>query len=174
MRRAGSASTPPAITLSFTLDPLTLSITNGTVQLNRATGAGATKLDWATFTTTAPSLTLQPLTVTDSTDLHVSGTATISLPGLFTATGTGSLDLGQVTGAAPAPNAAQVGTALRHSRSPRHRGQRGGRHVGATRSTSISITQGAKSWLGVDASGDHASRSRSTRSRSRSRTASFS
>ena len=107
-----------AISLSFTLDPLTLTLANGELQLNRATGAGATKLDWAAFTTTAPSLTLQPLTVTDSTDLHVSGTATISLPGLFTATGTGSLDLGQVTDPATVGTDAQATRRFARHRSP--------------------------------------------------------
>src|SRR5262249_38896151 len=37
------------ISLGLTVDPLTVSVTGGTLQLNKAAGAGASKLDWASF-----------------------------------------------------------------------------------------------------------------------------
>src|SRR5206468_3339819 len=83
------------INLSLSVDPLTLSLSNGELRLNRATGAA--KLDWATLNVTTGSLQLPRLNVGAATDLHVAGTATVSLTGLFTATGTGSLDVGQVS-----------------------------------------------------------------------------
>src|SRR5262249_14585731 len=133
------------INLSFTLDPLTLSLSDGVLQLNRANG-GATKLNWQTFTTAHTNL--PTIAVLDTTDLHVSGTATLSLPGLFTATGTGSIDLGQVTDAATVGTNAQVpAVSLDTSAS--------GGGIGSVSATLhlVSITQGAKTWLGADGSG---------------------
>ena len=87
------------ITLSLTLDPLTLAITNGELKLNRATGSGATQARLedahARPHRDRPS---RRSTSTATLDLHISGTATVALGGLFTATGTGSLDVGQWTG----------------------------------------------------------------------------
>src|SRR5947199_228173 len=136
------------INLSLSVDPLTLSLSNGELRLNRATGAA--KLDWATLNVTTGSLQLPHLDVTGATDLHVAGTATIALAGLFTATGTGSLDVGQVSDAAASPafTGAQA-TALTLDTSVAAGG------VGGLSASLrlVSITQGTKSWLGVDASG---------------------
>src|SRR5207248_213727 len=66
------------INLSLAVDPLTLSLSNGELRLNRATNAA--KLDWASLQLTPASLQLPHLNVTAATDLHVAGTASISLP----------------------------------------------------------------------------------------------
>ena len=42
------------INLSFLVAPLTLSLTNGELKLNRVAGVGASKLDWAAFTASPP------------------------------------------------------------------------------------------------------------------------
>ena len=98
------------------------------------------------------SLTLPMLDIDQSTDMYIAGSATVSVAGIFTATGTGSLSLGQVTGDSGNVNAAQVGT----------NAQALSLHLdtsvtiaGVTTSGTLDldrITQGAKSWLGVDAS----------------------
>src|SRR5262249_60235733 len=85
------------INLSLAVDPLTLSLSNGQLQLNRAAG-GASKLDWTHLTPAAGALPLPPLGFTNALDLHVSGTATVGLAGLFSATGTGAVDEGEVRG----------------------------------------------------------------------------
>src|SRR5204862_138493 len=90
------------ITLSLALDPLSVAVTNGTLKLNRVSGAGASKLDWDSFVEGASArplsgLPLPHLDVDKDTDLHLSGTVAVTLPGVFTATADGSLDLGQVS-----------------------------------------------------------------------------
>src|SRR5262249_58230508 len=77
------------------VDPLSLSLSNGELRLNRASG-GAQKLDWTHFVK-SDGIALPTLGFTNSLDLHIAGTATVSLAGVFTATGTGSLDEGQVS-----------------------------------------------------------------------------
>src|SRR5262249_43767379 len=141
------------ISLSFAVDPLTLSLANGQLQLNRASG-GASKLNWSGLNTTTDSLPLPHLGVIAATDLHVAGTATLALAGLFTATGTGSLDVGQVSdgAAAPALTNAQP-TALTLDTSVAAGGVGG---LSASLKL-VSIRQGTKSWLGVDASALHLS-----------------
>src|SRR5262249_34474059 len=76
------------------VSPLTLSVTNGVLQLNRANG-GPTKLNWKTF---PPAHTKLPtIAFSDTVDLHVSGTFSAARPSPFPATANGSLDLGQIT-----------------------------------------------------------------------------
>src|SRR5262249_22658319 len=108
------------------------------------------KLNWSGLSTTADSLPLPHLGVIAATDLHVARTATVALAGLFTATCTGSLDVGQVSdsAAAPAFTGAQA-TALTLDTSVAAGG------VGSASSSLklLSITQGTKIWLAVDASG---------------------
>src|SRR5262249_37610144 len=137
------------ISLSFAVDPLTLSLSNGELQLNRASG-GASKLNWSGLNTTTGSLSPPHIGVTAGHALDRAGTATVALAGLFTATGTGSLDVGQVTDAATTPmftNAQATALTLDTSVAA-------GGVGGASASLHlVSITQGAKSWLGVDASG---------------------
>ena len=120
-------------------------MTDGSVKLNRA-GGGASKLDWSTFT--GPSghigMTLPTIDVDAGTDLHLSGTVTVTLTGLFSATGSGSLDVGQVSDPSTVGTGASA-TAL-HLDVAVAGGPSGSLNL-------ISITQGAKSWLGVDASG---------------------
>ena len=75
------------------VDPLTISVTNGELKLNRASGVGATTLDWHDLTAATPLYTgidLHTIDVTAAQSLHIAGTATITLSGVFTATGTGS------------------------------------------------------------------------------------
>ena len=74
---------------------LTLQLENGELQLTRATNAAM--LDWASLAVTAASLPLPHLAVGAATDLHVAGKATVALPGVFTATGTGAGDVGQLS-----------------------------------------------------------------------------
>src|SRR5262249_4978131 len=133
------------ISLSLAVDPLTLSLSNGELKLNRASG-GAAKLDWTTFAPTG--LALPSLGVAAAVDLHVAGKATVALAGLFSATGTGSLDVGQVTDAATVGTNAQA-TALTLDTSV----TAGGVGSASASLKLVSITQGTKSWLGVDASG---------------------
>src|SRR5262249_57754252 len=78
------------INLSLAVDPLSLSLSNGELQLNRASG-GAQKLDWTHFVK-SDGIALPTLAFTNSLDLHIAGTATVSLAGLVTATVTGALD----------------------------------------------------------------------------------
>src|SRR5262249_39481848 len=75
------------INLSLALAPLTVSVSGGALKLNRASGAGASKLDWASFVEVDPNhtptpitlaaplsgLTLPHLDVASTLDLHVSG-----------------------------------------------------------------------------------------------------
>ena len=140
------------INLSFALEPLTVSVTDGELKLNRATGTGATKLDWTAFVPESDSLTLPSLAINSSLDLHVAGTATVALAGMFTATGTGSLDEGQVTDAASGgqlggSDAEAIALALDTSVTA------GGVGAAGASLNLVSLTQGSKSWLGVDASG---------------------
>ena len=44
------------ITLSLSIDPLTVSVTNGELKLNRASGVGATPLDWHDLTAAIPAV----------------------------------------------------------------------------------------------------------------------
>src|SRR5262249_58406010 len=85
------------INRSLAIDLLTPSLSNGELQLTRAGGTGAQKLVWTHFVK-SDGISLPTLGFTNSLDLHVAGTATVSLAGLLTATGTGSLDEGQVSG----------------------------------------------------------------------------
>src|SRR5437868_1700725 len=96
------------------------------------------------------SLQLPRQTVGAATDLHVAGKATVALVGVFTETGNGSVDLGQVTDAAATPAFTNAkATALTLDTSVAAGG------VGSVSASLklVSITQGAQSWLGVDASG---------------------
>src|SRR5262249_6155591 len=78
-------------TLSLALDPLTVTIANGVLLLNRATGPGRVESG-----SCDPTHSVTSINVDDTRDLHISGTVTVTFTGLFSATGTGSLDLGQV------------------------------------------------------------------------------
>ena len=144
------------ITLSLNVDPLTVSVTNGELKLNRASGVGATPLDWQSLTAATPlyaGIDLHTIDVTAAQSLHISGTATIALSGVFTATGTGSLDLGTVTVTSGADQT-QVGTAAQALSLTLDTSVTAGGigSAGATLSL-VKLTQGTKSWLGVDASG---------------------
>src|SRR5262249_38403363 len=139
------------IYLSLTVDPLSLSLSNGELQLNRASGTGAQKLDWTHFVK-SDGIGLPTLGFTNTLDLHVAGTATVTLPGVFTATGTGSLDQGQVGGtdsttSQTLTDAQAVALTLDTSAAA------GGAGSLSASLHLISLTQGTKSWLGVDASG---------------------
>ena len=130
-----------------------MSVTDGELKLNRATGTGATKLDWTAFVPESDSLTLPSLAINSSLDLHVAGTVTVALAGMFTATGTGSLDQGQVTDAASGGQLGGSG-AQAIALDPRHVGRAPAASAPQARSLKlVSLTQGGKSWLGVDASG---------------------
>src|SRR5262249_23739912 len=129
--------------------PLTLTVSDGEFQLNQATGAS--RLNWSTLGVTPESLQLPQLGVTAGTELHVAGKATVELPGFFTASGTGSLDVGEVTDAAGSPqftSAHAIALTLDTSVAAGGVGAAGGSLK------LVSITQGTtSSWLGVDASG---------------------
>src|SRR5205823_5029525 len=89
------------ITISLALDPLSVSLVGGALKLNKVSGAGASKLDWASFTEGAGStpltgLPLPHLDVAQGLDLHLSGTVEVELADVFSVTATGSLDLGQL------------------------------------------------------------------------------
>src|SRR5205823_5864714 len=133
------------INLSLSVDPLTLSLSNGELRLNRATNAP--KLDWTSLQLTTASLQLPRLNISAATDLHVAGTATIALAGLFTATGTGSLDDSESAAATATPaftNAQATALTLDTSVTA-------GGVGGASASLKlVSITQGTESWLRVD------------------------
>src|SRR5262249_21598653 len=139
------------ISLSLAVDPLTLSLSNGQLQLNRASGTGAQKLDWTHFAK-SDGITLPTLGFTNTLDLHVAGAATVSLPGVFTATGTGSLDEGQVSGTDSTTtqtltDAQAVALTLDTSAAA------GGGGSASASLHLVSLTQGTSNWLGVDASG---------------------
>src|SRR5262249_32678533 len=138
------------INLSLAVDPLSLSLSNGELQLNQASG-GAQKLDWTHFVK-SDGIALPTLGFTNSLDLHVAGTATVSLPGVFTATGTGSLDAGQVSGAdstTPQTLADAQAVALTLDTSA----AAGGVGSASAAVHLVSLTQGTNSLLGVVASG---------------------
>src|SRR5207249_4505855 len=83
------------------VDNVALHVTSGHVQLNKASGAA--KLDWRGY---APSgLSLFPLAIADSLDLHVSGSVTLNAFGSLIATGTLDLNQGQVSDATVGTNA---------------------------------------------------------------------
>src|SRR5262249_34940120 len=132
---------------------------------NQASGPGTHKLAWENFSEGASAkpftdLDLPHLAIKQATDLHLAGTVEVTLADVFTATASGSVDLGQLglasdhaiataagiddaTGAAPIQ--ATV-VSLQTSGS--------GGAVSASVSVSlVSISQGANSWLGVDATG---------------------
>src|SRR5262249_16763823 len=138
------------INLSLAVDPLTVSLSNGELQLNRASG-GAQKLDWTHFVK-SDGIALPTLGFTNSLDLHIAGTATVTLNGLFTATGTGSLEEGQAsatdsTTSQTLTNAEALALTLDTSAAA------GGAASASASLHLVSLTQGTKSWLGVDASG---------------------
>src|SRR5262249_1573291 len=83
--KSGLGVDAPWVNLSPTVDPVSLSLSNGQLQLNRASG-GAQKLDWTHFVK-SDGIALPTLGFTNSLDLHIAGTATVALAGLFTATG---------------------------------------------------------------------------------------
>src|SRR5262249_9441574 len=124
--------------------PLTLSVTDASVKLNRA-GGGATKFNWQSFSDA--HTTLPTIAVDAATDLHVSGTVTVTLTGLFSATGTASIDIGQATEPTTVGTDAQA-TAL----SLTFAVTGGGAGASGTLAL-VSIKQGLKSWLGVDSTG---------------------
>src|SRR5262249_23485130 len=138
------------INLSLAVGPVTGSVSKGELQLNRASG-GAQKLDWTHFVK-SDGVALPTLGFTNNPDLAASGPATGKLAGLFTATGTGSLDEGQVSGtdsttSQTLTNAQALALTLDTSAA-----------AGGVASVSaslhlVSLTQGTKSWLGVDAAG---------------------
>ena len=139
------------INLSLALDPLTLSISDGELELNRASGTGASKLDWKTLTPSS-GITLPALGFDNNLDLHISGTATVTLSGVFTATGTGSLDEGQFTGTDSTTSQTLTGAqalALTLDTSV----SAGGVGAAGASLKLVQLTQAGKSWLGVDASG---------------------
>src|SRR5262249_54857955 len=146
MEFAGSGINP-----SHAVDPLSLSLSNGELQLNRASGKGAQKLDWTHFAK-SDGITLPTLGFTNTLDLHVAGTGTGSLAGLFSATGTGSLDEGQVSGtdsttSQTLTNAQAMVLTLDTSAAA------GGVASASASLHLVSLTQGTNGWLGVDASG---------------------
>src|SRR5262249_43453035 len=136
------------INLSLALDPLSVSVSGGELKLNRAAGAGTHKLDWKSFTEAGAGAPLggwpRPhLDIASSLDLDLAGTVAVELAGVFTATAAGSVDLGQLTDGAVGGTANYTAVNLTASAGG------GGAAAGATVHL-VSITNGAKSWLGVD------------------------
>src|SRR5262249_25456147 len=104
-------------------------------------------------------LALPALGIDKATDLHIAGTVEVTLTGIFTVIADGSLDLGQVRVAdgvdgKPAADAGVVrdvdGAAMALHL---HAAASGGPGSFAIDVNLVSLTQGARSWLGVDASG---------------------
>src|SRR5262249_6141077 len=153
------------ISLSLALDPLSVSVTGGELKLNRASGAGTSKLDWDSFAAQKPlaGLPLPQLDVDHTLDLHIARTVAAELSGIFPVTADGSVDPGQVTVAETGTNGADgdpavtagfvrgtpaQATVLQLAGSA----SAGGSSV-AVNVKLVSLTQGANSWLGVDATG---------------------
>ena len=140
------------ISISLALDPLTVAVTDGELKLNTAAGSGASKLDWTMFVPESDSLALPTLAVAASLDLHLAGSVTVGLAGTFAASGTGSLDEGQVTDAASGgqlggSDAQAIGLTLDTSVSA------GGVGAAGASLKLVSLVQGSKSWLGIEATG---------------------
>ncbi|TMJ93590.1 MAG: hypothetical protein E6G67_11940 [Actinobacteria bacterium] len=144
---------------------VTLSVSGGAVKVNQATGAA--KLDWTTFSPTGMSL--PHLDIGQDLDLHVSGSAKLQAYGVLIALGTIDLDEGQVTDTnTVGTDAEALSFELKNAQA--FAGS-GGVLSGTTIDTSnaigvdgkvkslkvVSISQGEKSWLGIDASGVDAS-----------------
>src|SRR5262249_44149224 len=113
---------------------------------------------WNLFTegadpTPLTNIALPHLDVEQGLDLHVAGTVDVSLTGVFTATGSGSLDVGEVSDTAAGQgnvvgdHARAVALSLDTSVAAGGVGS-----LGASLKL-VSVSQGTASWLGVDASG---------------------
>src|SRR6185437_10636342 len=151
-----------ALNFSLEFPPLTLAVTDGQLQLNAATGVGATKLDWATLTVAASPSTDPAdhnglpfgLNIAATRSLHVEGNASIEFEGLLTVTGSFSLDQLDVADADLTAVVGTGATALALTLTAQASG--GGASVSGSlhliQITNATNPAAVRSWLGVEAS----------------------
>src|SRR5439155_21731086 len=85
---------------------VTLSVSAGSLKVNRAYGTGATPFNWTSLT--VPGVTLPDLTAASGQSIHLTGTVALSAFGSLVATGTLGFDEGQVADAATVGTDAQA------------------------------------------------------------------
>src|SRR5262249_3899161 len=134
-----------------------------------AAGGGAQKFGWCCLAAYARArspaneavpftgLRLPHLDIDQSLDLHIAGTVEVTLADVFTATAAGAVDLGQLALASNHAAATAAGfTGAGPIQATVVSLQASGAGGGVTASVDvklISLSQGANSWLGVQASG---------------------
>src|SRR4029078_2240137 len=142
--------------LSFGLEfaPLTLTVTEGSLKLNSATGSGVAKLDWDSLTFTPSGHNGLPfgLDIDHSLSLHVEGNASIELAGLLTVLGAFTLDQVTLTGADALVGAGAEALALSMTAQATVGGVSTSGSLKLIQITNKTDLANPKSWLGVQAS----------------------